>query len=137
MGNSNRVIKFRAWDVHCKRMIEWEDLIENKGYVYDFLNNITENLVPLEYTGLKDRNGKEIYEGDILKSEIIMDSFFGLEVKRTGVVEWDDSGASFNAKDLKDEHRFWRLFNGYSDGKMMTDETEIIGNIYENSNLLN
>jgi uncharacterized phage protein (TIGR01671 family) len=107
----NREIKFRFWDKEVKKMSN--DLFCN---IDKSINNAftQENLIPLQYTGLKDKSGKEIYEGDILQ-------LAGIRV----AVEWQDD--------------FWSTYGGwnYDDASLFNNlfQSEVIGNIYENPEL--
>jgi len=111
MGIIMREIKFRAWydrSWFTDQGLENED----KGFMMswnelDIHHFYDDDVKLMQYTGLKDINGKEIYEGDILKSG------WGY----SGVVEYD----SFMF--MKSEGR-------------ISDDVEIIGNIYENPELL-
>ena len=108
-----RKIKYRAWDSTENLMYSWEKLDEydTDGVLclVDILNGKIKGVIPLEYTGLKDKNGKEIYEGDIVKSDYY-------HFNRI-TVEWNT------------EH--WHPFS-YQYGAR---HFEIIGNIYENPEL--
>lgn len=114
-----REIKFRAWDV-------WEQTWLNEERCWQELENISrwnpevgEIFKISQYTGLKDKNGKEIYEGDILIWEIN-----GKEIKASVIF---DVGAFWMDKDE----------NGYSVcNDWYRGEYKIIGNIYENSELI-
>ena len=111
-----REIKFRAWDKVHKRWI-WRPRWK---LCY---NDINAELI--QYTGLHDKNGKEIYEGDILKMCPEGDQF-GKPFYRICVVKY------FPPKFMpthKDKHVAWSLAN-------RLDFTEVIGNIYENPELL-
>ena len=79
-----REIKFRAWDKSCDKMRGIKDIkdcfsIRSDGFV-------NENYILMQYTGFKDFDGKEIYEGDILEYV----SFRRDENKRKEIVEFDE-----------------------------------------------
>lgn len=120
-----REIKFRAWNKITESMTPWEE-IENgsqnklKENFDEMMNRLGDVL--MQYTGLKDKNGKEIYEGDIVK-----------RIGRIHVVKWQDEKAKFVCYDpfLKNPS-YWGLTSAASKDYQF----EIIGNIYENPELL-
>lgn len=104
----NREIKFRCWDKKDKQMIVLESQYVSEALHY--YENGTHEF--MQYTGLFDKHGKEIYEGDILK-----------DLEGTlGIVKFNNG-------------RF-EAFDGSWDNLEFPDESEIIGNIYENPNLI-
>lgn len=119
-----REIKFRAWDTKEKTMIKDIWIVPECNWgVYsdnDALLISNENVVLMQYTGLKDKNGVEIYEGDILKMHEYIDC-----------VIWRDDLCGFSFKGDKGRMNLvdWLEHGQYSD-------PEVIGNIYENPELL-
>ena len=117
--------KFRAWDKEGKVMIDWFWLnSEGEAYetpvtLYDTPHTEIErndDLILMQYTGLKDKNGLEIYEGDIV-------SYF---TDSNSVIEWKNGG--FIIK---------RVIDGaYDLMQMRIADVEVIGNIWENLELL-
>lgn len=125
----SREIKFRAWDSYNESLVKVlelkfdakiayvESLRElNEGERYDIS---FDNLKLLQYTGLKDMNGVDIYEGDVISDNISM----------VGVVEFKKSAYRVNYK-----NNSCKWFIDYIESEIKT--IEIIGNIYENKNLL-
>lgn len=85
-----------------------------------------ENIVE-QYTGLKDKNGKDIYHGDIC-------SFTSKTGKHIGVVEWLDNLAGFGLRMVKNNFRY--TFSGLDTMGVNLDTLEVIGNIHEDVELL-
>ena len=120
-----REYKFRAWDKRFKRMVY------DSPMAILFLNDSDHEL--MEYTGLHDKNGKEIYEGDILLPDKELSLTLYTHPKH--LVEVVYECGFFGVRDLGTRH-------GRIDGGMMVNpddwlDTEVIGNIYENKELLN
>jgi uncharacterized phage protein (TIGR01671 family) len=137
----DREIKFRAWDSVHNRMIYLKDCVsfghidefdvyelyfeENglkcrvyKEYDDDFGGGIADetDLAIMQYTGLKDKNGVEVYEGDK-----VMFDYEWTKPDEIGVITWNKDTASFQIK-------------GHIPSSSMKhlDRMKVIGNIYEN-----
>lgn len=134
-----REIKFRAWDDHYKYMNykvlvgtygEWEKVKDDKNYTacsmwiepdkvdyecephWAHFEPYHKDIHLMQYTGLKDKNGVEIYEGDII------DISYDEAIIKNAVIEYH--GASFYACTNSD---MWELDNYF--------DIEAVGNIYE------
>ena len=91
----------------------------------------TLNFILMQYTGLKDKNGKEIYEGDIVKG------FYGFghgEWWMTASVFYDFVG--FRLKVIDGDERQVNYADFIEKDGTIFEQKEIIGNIYENPDLL-
>lgn len=149
-----REIKFRAWNTDKRRMSYQDgtnmqplilridgalallDKDSNDQYQYTYKDNLfitdeeggnyhSEGFILMQYTGLKDKNGKEIYEGDILLGRFVLDEvedhiFLSLteEEKKTQSI-------MFVVEDI---------FYPYTN--QIPEDLEVVGNTYENPELL-
>lgn len=139
----NREIKFRAWDNEYKYMNykvlvgiygDWEKVKDDKNYTacamwiepdkVDYkcdphwanFEPYHKDIHLMQYTGLKDKNGVEVYEGD----KVMFDNEW-TEPDEIGVITWNKDTASFQIK-------------GHIPSSSMKhlDRMKVIGNIYEN-----
>lgn len=121
-----REIKFRAFYEFGKEMIYWDEV---KNWICLQLNENDPDFHLMQYTGLKDKNGKEIYEGDIVKCEhAISEICFGK-------IGYDGSFNGMTGFYLKswysDDRDFMELYYNFE-----PDNIEVIGNIYEHPELI-
>ncbi|MCU4984467.1 YopX family protein [Bacillus thuringiensis] len=124
-----REIKVRAFDKVAEKMYdvgyidfanEVVQVAMNKGGIcYGTYVRRLKDVVLLQYTGLKDKNGKEIYEGDILE--------FSGNVVALGIVKYNENFATFQACNGN---------SGWLFGNESGTNIEILGNIYENPELV-
>lgn len=120
------MVKFRAWDKEDKRMKEVFNidfhrftaivgfrLSEPKSFLSD------DPLIIMQHTGLKDKHGVEIFEGDVVKTK------YGEHGRHIGVVKY--GGAKFYSNGVKQYLSWYEDLNGVF---------EIIGNQFEHPHLL-
>ncbi len=119
-----RKVKFRLWDNENARMTQpmqpvWFE--ENHWEDTDFAECARKcDHVLMQFSGMTDRNGKEVYEGDIVR--YFLRNAFGSLQEFTGVCEFSD---------------YTFLFRGLKDHPSMNaDGFEVVGNIYQNKEML-
>ena len=128
-----RDIKFRCWDTENKQMLKVQELDFEDTFYGGRLSIRTdqyndyfdiEDMILMQYTGLKDKNGKEIYEGDIVSFNLKSDSEGQPNI--TGYIEYQTTFSGYRIMSLKGS--FALDYN--------IKDCEVIGNIYDNPKLL-
>lgn len=123
-----RQIKFRAWDIYGKRFRNAMDfvVVPDTGlphWIHDneYLQGVADQLILNQFTGLLDKTGKEVYEGDIIRfTQHLFNVSSNKWPKKTKVVKWLDWEGKWNLRETNaGESNF-----------------EVIGNIYETPNLI-
>lgn len=122
--------KFRAWDKEFKEMVQVNALIFDEQVIkatYKNGNIVKEdvkNYELMQSTGLKDKNGQEIFEGDVVTNG------------------WKRQVVTFGTQEVEEDFgsiRIYRGFNLYLGGgypNAIMSKFEVVGNIYENPDLL-
>jgi uncharacterized phage protein (TIGR01671 family) len=154
-----RTIKFRAWNTAAKAMYPLEHfglamngdelqlMPECEHYDKPFLVNNTDSMVYMQFTGLLDKNGKEVYQGDILRVRADIEgyghtSYGGLVEVTTQVCGYGLRPFAPSLKEIDETHP------AHEDGEPMVwdssslwhvddpQNVEVIGNVHEHPSLL-
>ena len=120
----NRDIKFRAWDEVSEKMLNWNEFLDT-NMKNTFIAPESTGLILMQYTGLHDKNGKEIYEGDI----VLLDCYHYEEPAFDGEFEviYDDINGMWLLVDLENKDR------GFAFGEIRSyykEEVDVIGFLY-------
>ena len=133
---NGREIKFRYWDLVAEKMLD-DDAFET--------NNLPGDVEVMQYTGLKDKNGKEIFEGDVVKTD---PDHLALKLKSP---EWDrerkekDYRLDYTKGQVMWQNSGWWIGEWYIGATMMNEFAlcdchpcglEVIGNVFENPDLV-
>ncbi|WP_413222451.1 YopX family protein [Staphylococcus aureus] len=122
------ILKFRAWDKDEKVMSIIDEIDFNSGYILISTGYKSFNEVKLlQYTGLKDKNNTEIYDGDIAEFKYPHDKRF----KEIGIITHSAEKACFVIKMIRDTVQEFELYRGVANSYL-----KVIGNKFENPELL-
>ena len=143
----NRDLKFRAWDkienimhyqengnegvefsfggINCVKVYEYKPQLVDGVCIDDWDYEELEDVEIMQYTGLRDKNGKEIYESDIIQTDVNLKKWIVYEEDYAWYVKNIGSNEKYPLGVYK------KLIS------VASSKLEVIGNIYQNKNLLN
>lgn len=123
-----RDIKFRAWDYEKEKMLDWKWLVGYCDLSFLFESNSPEDVFyikPMQFTGLQDKFGRDIYEGDIVQE----------------IIGGDGRHEPFEFKEMDKEDSVVTFFDGAFTAYCacvgeINHRLDVIGNIHQNPELL-
>lgn len=128
----SRVIKFRYWDEKLKNMKVYPDIYDSRLQPYI-----------MQFTGLLDKKGKEIFEGDVILIQDTYTDKVDVGVGSVPVAQSPDNHLCevvFRQGAFKfvvnEDADFWNAGEYYLDSEELGGDIEVIGNIYEDSDLI-
>ena len=127
-----REIKFRVWDKSQNKFLDYPCYFNNKDFneftAFDrYFKCDEEGCILQQYTGLKDKNGREIYEGDIVQYNR-RSSYDGINFE----VKWSEDNWGWVLVSKNKDY----LVNERTPEGYRYEFIEIVGNIFENPDLL-
>ncbi|ASN62118.1 YopX family protein [Latilactobacillus curvatus] len=129
-----REIKFRAWHKNRETFLDFDWAVDKLGRVFSILDKcvydeFTDEIELMQYTGLKDMNGVEIYEGDVVNVSWPLSKLKGIN-HAIGYSEVKDGHPVSEAIDWYEDVS--RLIQTHDNGGQIT----VVGNCFENPELL-
>lgn len=133
----HREIKFKVWDLSQGKFIKWAYLLPNGEVMNHGTGEIEKNAIVVQYTGYKDKNGKEIYDRDLFQYPKDGKEYFEDEDEPVEMY-WEPEKAGWDLR--------WAIckenvcpnddFMGCYEYNKEIPTLEIIGNAFENPELL-
>jgi len=125
----NRIIKFRGWVAKHNQFADSVSVYSDGSHLMEIGDVGGYQGVVSQFTGLTDKNGKEIYEGDVVQKDVFP---YG-ESAPNGKVVFTSNKFQCEVVIIGEDQDDWYDYDG---NNFYWDELEVIGNIYENPELL-